>query len=111
VAFRCARCYNDPLAMGAIDFVLDHGLKVPEDVAIIGCGNLHYDSSLRVPLSSIDQHSRLIGEEAARLTLGILKSKVPPRTENVILQPELIIRASTQKRAKKQDRGLSRKQG
>jgi LacI family transcriptional regulator len=89
-------CYNDPLAMGAIDYVLDHGLKVPEDVAIIGCGNLHYDSSLRVPLSSIDQHSRLIGEEAARLTLGILKSKLPPRPENVILQPELVVRASTQ---------------
>jgi LacI family transcriptional regulator len=89
-------CYNDPLAMGAIDYVLDHGLKVPEDVAIIGCGNLHYDSSLRVPLSSIDQHSRLIGEEAARLTLGILKSKLPPRPETVILQPELVVRASTQ---------------
>jgi LacI family transcriptional regulator, galactose operon repressor len=89
-------CYNDPLAMGAIDYVLDHGLKVPEDVAIIGCGNLHYDSSLRVPLSSIDQHSQIIGEEAARLTLGILKSKVPPRPENVILQPVLVVRASTQ---------------
>jgi LacI family transcriptional regulator len=89
-------CYNDPLAMGAIDYVLDRGLKVPGDVAIIGCGNLHYDSSLRVPLSSIDQHSRLIGEEAARLTLGILTSKLPPRPENVILQPELVVRASTQ---------------
>ncbi len=91
-------CFNDPLAIGAIHRVLDEGLRVPEDVAIIGCGNLHYDDSLLVPLSSIDQHSRRSGEEAARITLGILNSKVPPKPETVVLQPELIVRASTQRR-------------
>src|SRR5579872_1907907 len=70
-------CFNDPLAMGAMNYALDHGIRIPEDIAIIGCGNLHYDDSLRVPLSSIDQHSRKIGEEAARLALRILNSKVP----------------------------------
>jgi LacI family transcriptional regulator len=94
-------CFNDPLAMGAINYLLDRGLRIPEDVAIIGCGNLHYDDSLRIPLSSIDQHSRRIGEEAARLTLSILKSKAPPRPERVVLEPELVVRASTQKRRRK----------
>jgi LacI family transcriptional regulator len=51
-------CFNDPLAMGAMNYALDKGLRVPEDIAIIGCGNLHYDDSLRVPLSSIDQPQR-----------------------------------------------------
>ena len=95
-------CFNDPLAMGAMNYALDHGIRIPEDIAVIGCGNLHYDDSLRVPLSSIDQHSRQIGEEAARLTLGILNSKVPPSPETVVLQPELIVRRSTQRRATKQ---------
>ena len=94
-------CFNDPLAMSAINYALDHGLRVPEDIAVIGCGNLHYDDSLRVPLSSIDQHSRRIGEEAARITLGILNSKVPPKPETVVLQPELVVRSSTQRRAAK----------
>ena len=75
-------CFNDPLAMGAMNYALDHGIRIPEDIAIIGCGNLHYDDSLRVPLSSIDQHSRKIGEEAARLALRILNSKVPPQVRN-----------------------------
>ena len=83
-------CFNDPLAMGAMNYALDHGLRIPEDIAVIGCGNLHYDDSLRVPLSSIDQHSRKIGEEAARLALRILNSKVPPKSETVVLRPELI---------------------
>ncbi len=88
-------CFNDPLAMGAMNYAIDQGIRIPEDIAVIGCGNLHYDDSLRVPLSSIDQHSRRIGEEAARIALGILNSKIPPRPENVVLQPELVVRRST----------------
>jgi LacI family transcriptional regulator len=88
-------CFNDPLAMGAMNFALDQGLSIPQDIAIVGCGNLHYDDSLRVGLSSIDQHSRKIGEEAARITLAILNSKEPPAPETVVLQPELIVREST----------------
>ena len=90
--------FNDPLALGAMNFVLDQGLRIPEDVALIGCGDLHYDDTLRVPLSSINQRSRLIGEEAARVTLAILKSKKPLPVEKIVLQPELVVRASTQKR-------------
>lgn len=92
-------CFNDPLAIGAMNRALNEGLRIPEDMAIIGCGNLHYDDSLRVPLSSIDQHSRRIGEEAARIALTILNSKIPPKHETVILQPELVVRASTLRRA------------
>ena len=90
-------CFNDPLAMGAMNYALDHGVRIPEDLAVVGCGNLHYDDSLRVPLSSIDQHSRKIGEEAARITLRILNSKVPPRPETLVLRPELIVRESTRR--------------
>ena len=98
-------CFNDPLAMGAMNYALDHGIRIPEDIAVIGCGNLHYDDSLRVPLSSIDQHSRRIGEEAARIALGILTSKVPPAPESVVQQPELVTRGSTRRVAAKHARG------
>jgi LacI family transcriptional regulator len=99
-------CFNDPLAMGAMNYALDHGVRIPQDLAVVGCGNLHYDDSLRVPLSSIDQHSRKIGEEAARIALRILSSKAPPKAETVVMQPELIVRESTQRRAGK---GISKK--
>ena len=88
-------CFNDPLAMGAIDEAVNQGLRIPDDIAIIGCGNLQYDESFRIPLSSVNQHSRRIGEETARLVLNILKSKVAPKPEAVVLQPELVARAST----------------
>jgi LacI family transcriptional regulator, galactose operon repressor len=95
-------CFNDPLAMGVMNYALDQGIRIPEDIAVVGCGNLHYDDSLRVPLSSINQHSRQIGEEAARIALGILNSKIPPKPQTVVLQPELVVRRSTERRPTKQ---------
>jgi len=91
-------CFNDTMAMGAINFALDAQVRIPEDIAVIGCGNLHYDDSLRVPLSSIDQHSRAIGQEAARIALGILNAKAPLKPETIVLKPDLVVRRSTQRR-------------
>jgi LacI family transcriptional regulator len=94
-------CFNDPLAMGAMKYALDQGVRIPEDMAVIGCGNLHYDDLLTVPLSSINQDSRRIGQEAARIALRNLNSKTPLKPESVVLQPELIARQSTLRRAGK----------
>ena len=93
-------CYNDPMAIGAIHAILDAGLGVPGDIAVIGSGNLHYDTELRVPLSSIDQQTDLIGERAARLTLSLLESKTPPRNRTIIIQPQLVVRASTERKSR-----------
>lgn len=104
-------CFNDPLAMGAMNYALDHGVRIPEDLAVVGCGNLHYDDSLRVPLSSIDQQSHRIGEEAARIALRILNSKAPRKPETLVLQPELIVRESTQRRTGKDISKKARAEG
>jgi LacI family transcriptional regulator len=90
-------CYNDPTAMGAMNAILDAGLRIPEDLAVIGCGNVHYDPSLRVPLSSIDQQSAMIGERAAKLALNLIESKGGGRPKSIILEPGLVARASTQR--------------
>ena len=90
--------YNDSMAIGAIHAILDAGFRIPEDIAVIGCGNLHYDSELRVPLSSIDQNTEQIGVSAARLTLSLLESRKRPRNKTVIIEPQLVIRASTDRK-------------
>lgn len=90
--------FNDPMAIGAIHAILDAGLRVPEDIAVIGSGNLHYDTELRVPLSSIDQQTEEIGERTARLTLSLLESKTRPRNKTVIIPPRLVVRASTERK-------------
>jgi LacI family transcriptional regulator len=64
-------------------------------VAVIGCGNLHYDKSLRVPLSSIDQQSTAIGERAGKLVLSLIEAKSPPPPKCIMLDPKLVVREST----------------
>jgi LacI family transcriptional regulator len=91
--------YNDPLAIGAIAEILESRLRIPEDIAVIGCGNLHYDPALRIPLSSVDQKSETIGQRTAEILLGILESKIRPQPRNVILEPSLVIRASSMKKS------------
>jgi LacI family transcriptional regulator len=90
--------YNDSMAIGAIHAMLDAGLRIPEDIALIGVGNLHYGPELRIPLSTIDQQTELLGKNAARLTLLLLESKVRPRKKTVMVQPQLVIRASTDRK-------------
>ncbi len=97
--------YNDPLAIGAMHAILETGLRIPEDIAVIGCGNLHYDGSLRVPLSSIDQHNSMIGERTGKILLKLIESKIPPEPIRVILNPSLIIRSSTMRKSLAQTNG------
>ncbi|MBB6144676.1 LacI family transcriptional regulator [Silvibacterium bohemicum] len=89
--------YNDPLAIGAMQAILDAGLRIPEDIAVIGCGNLHYNTSLRVPLSSVDQHTSMIGERTANILLNAIGAKTPPQPMSIILDPSLVARLSTER--------------
>lgn len=88
-------CYNDPTAMGAMKAVLEAGLRIPEDVAVVGCGNVAYADFLRIPLTSVDQQSDAIGERTARAALALLESGPPERPKTVLLEPKLVVRAST----------------
>lgn len=91
-------CYNDPVAAGAIKAVLESGRRVPQDVAIVGAGNIRYSDLLRVPLSTIDQSSSAIGEVAARILLQCIGKKKPPAPESVVIKPRLIVRESSLKK-------------
>jgi len=90
-------CYNDIAAYGAISAILDAGLRVPEDVSVIGCGNLLYNKFLRVPLTSVDQQTGSIGQRAAKLALQLLEADQPIVPKPIYLEPRLVVRASTRK--------------
>jgi LacI family transcriptional regulator len=88
-------CNSDPIAMGALRAILDAGLQIPKDVAVVGCGNVHYDDLLKVPLTSIDQDSNGLGTSAAKLALSIIKQKSKSTPRSVLLEPKLVVRASS----------------
>lgn len=88
-------CYNDLAAVGSIRAAMAAGLRVPEDIAIIGCGNLRLADYLHVPLSSIDQATAEQGELAARLAVALLEGKTKMQDRQVRVTPRIVVRAST----------------
>ncbi len=89
-------CFNDTVALGAMERALEAGLRIPKNLAIVGCGNFHYSSKLQVPLTSVDQKSREIGERAAKLIMTLLEKSPSARPRSIVLKPELIARESSQ---------------
>ena len=86
---------NDAAAVGAIAALHDSGARVPEDVAIMGAGMIHFGDMLRVPLSTVSWSTAEMGHEAARLLLELLDDKTnPPGSENIVVQPTLVVRQS-----------------
>jgi LacI family transcriptional regulator len=90
-------CFNDPAAIGAMNAIIAAGLKIPDDIGIIGAGNIRYAESFRVPLSTIDVSSSSLGEHAGALALQLAASKRAPRPKSIIVQPKLIIRDSSRR--------------
>jgi LacI family transcriptional regulator len=90
-------CFNDPMAIGAMHAILSQGLDIPQDVALIGSGNLYIDSVIRVPLSSIDQCSEMIGQRAALLAISLIDKNTHPQQKTIFLTPKLVIRDSTKR--------------
>ena len=90
-------CFNDPVAAGAMRAILEAGLAIPGDIAVIGAANMHYADMFRVPLSTVDQGTSAMGAEAARLLLASMSApkKLPPR--EILLPPRLIVRASSRR--------------
>jgi LacI family transcriptional regulator len=88
-------CFNDPVALGAMRAILEAGLRIPEDIAVVGCGNLSYSDFLRVPLSSIDQGTAAIAKAAAGLGLRLARNKIAPRMKSELIVPQLVVRASS----------------
>lgn len=87
-------CYNDLMAVGAIDAVLQAGLRVPQDVAVIGCGNFRYAKYLRVPLSSIDHGTAELGRIAGEFALE-LAANPGQEARSILVPPTLVAREST----------------
>jgi LacI family transcriptional regulator len=90
-------CYNDPVAIGAIKAILGSGLNVPQDVSVVGAGNVHYSDLLAVPLTTVDQGTCQIGSRAAELLIDRIVQKSSLRPKSILITPHLVERESSRR--------------
>lgn len=83
---------SDMQAIGALHAFEELGVRVPGDIALIGCDNLEICGMVHPPLTSIGQPAREMGRESARLLIERIENDDITSCRNVIFQPELIVR-------------------
>src|SRR5882724_48016 len=92
---RAVFAANDPAAIGAMAALNDAGLRIPEDVALVGGGNIHYGDMLKVPLTTVSWSTSEMGQLASRLLIDLINGKKKRvKKTHLIVKPELIIRQS-----------------
>ncbi|MFF8381822.1 LacI family DNA-binding transcriptional regulator [Streptomyces sp. NPDC015661] len=89
-------CANDLLALGVLQALYAAGVRVPDDMALVGYDDIEFAAAATVPLTSVRRPALTIGSLAADLLLQETGENARlHRHEHVILQPELVVRQSS----------------
>jgi len=89
-------CANDLLALGVLRGLAAHGVRVPDDLAVVGYDDLIFGSMLSPALTSVRQPALELGVAAAELLLDEVRNP-DHRHREVRFEPELVVRASSQR--------------
>jgi DNA-binding LacI/PurR family transcriptional regulator len=87
-------CFNDMAARGVYDAAAAAGLRVGQDVAVIGYGDTKLCEALPVKLTSIRYPAYQAGRRAAEMLVQATQSSESASQSSIVLQPELVVRAS-----------------
>lgn len=87
---------NDSMVLDFYRFAKRAGIRIPEDISVVGSDDLLYADMLSPPLTTIRQPVHDIGEAAIHTLLALLEDREPP-SEHLLQQfePQLIVREST----------------
>jgi LacI family transcriptional regulator len=92
-------CVEDFTALGALQVLQQRGIAVPEEMGLVGFANEAFGAFITPSLTSVDQQTVRMGEEAARLFFSLSEKKdfYAGRPKRLVLEPTLVVRASSQK--------------
>jgi LacI family transcriptional regulator len=85
---------NDAMAMGAIEFALEKGISVPNELSVAGFDDVEVAASWKIPLTTVAIPKNFIGRSAGRLLWARLEDKSAP-VQRIDVRSNLIIREST----------------
>ncbi len=86
--------WNDNMSFGAYRAIVEMGLRIPEDVGLIGYDNIKISKYFPKPLTTINNPSYEIGIKATKLLISKIESRNSKKIERIVIKPELIIRNS-----------------
>jgi DNA-binding LacI/PurR family transcriptional regulator len=93
--FTALFAFNDISALGAIRAIHEHGLRVPDDVSVVGFDDIESAAYQNPGLTTVRQPLRAMGKAAAQTVLRQITEKENHDSTEVIFEPELIVRGTT----------------
>ena len=87
---------NDLAALGAVQYIEEQGLKVPQDIAVVGIDNLDVSGLSRLNVTSIQQPTENIGRIATNILIDRIEGgeRNSPKRQHIKLKPRLVVRGS-----------------
>ncbi|MCB9249436.1 MAG: substrate-binding domain-containing protein [Ignavibacteriales bacterium] len=96
IKFDAIFAVNDPVAIGALVVVKNKGLRVPQDVAIVGFSNNPITEYVTPSLTTVEQPAYEMGKLSASILISLIKGETIQSESNIISLPsKLIVREST----------------
>jgi LacI family transcriptional regulator len=91
--------FDDLMAIGAMEELRRRGMRVPEDVAVVGFDDIDLAAFVDPPLTTVAQPKAEMGRLAADRLLDMIETGAPPKNRIVTLTPALVVRLSCGARA------------
>ncbi|MFC0436223.1 LacI family DNA-binding transcriptional regulator [Kutzneria buriramensis] len=92
---RAIFCANDLLAVGVLHVLLRAGVRVPEDVMIVGYDDITSAESAAIPLTTVRQPTYQMGHMAAELMIAECEQPQHHAHQQILFQPTLVVRSTT----------------
>lgn len=88
-------CASDFMAMGVLQALREAGLRVPQDVSVVGHDNLYFSRFPGTGLTTLDTPKRELGEHAVQLAIALIEGAEEIPASHRVFQTKLIVREST----------------
>ena len=87
--------YNDLMALGILHAVRAHGLKVPEDISVIGIDDISMSAHANPPLTTLSPPKHRMGRMAMQILSHMIEGHPPPEEGYTLIECPLVVREST----------------
>ncbi|HUB30828.1 MAG TPA: LacI family DNA-binding transcriptional regulator [Terracidiphilus sp.] len=89
--------YTDLMTVGAMDAATRSGIRIPDEIRFVGCGDDPLLCRMRIPLTSIDTCESDLGQRAGRLALRAIANGNGTGPQKALVKPRLVKRESSEK--------------
>ncbi len=89
--------FSDDIALYVMDVIKDAGYKIPDEISVIGCGNMLVSKWTIPPLTTVEQYTARMGTQSVEMLLNLMTKNMDSRCDVQVIDPRVVVRESCRK--------------